>query len=123
MKLLALSSKFDPKMQFNSHVYMTAHAKLNFKRYITYLMIHKFLFSMFPHYRYIRKLERYDDFGPIGKVIPDRTNPFEAMTEDEFLMKFRLNKECTISLIQRIEHQLPHTLNNRGKHLCVTNVL
>lgn len=36
------------------------------------------------------------------------------MTEEEFLMRFQLSKECTLSLIARIEHRLPHALTNRG---------
>ena len=77
---------------------------------------------MFPHFRYIRNLECHEH-GHIRKVLSDRNNLFEAMKEDYSLMRFRLNKECTLSLIQMIEHQLPHALNNKGKHLCVSNVL
>ena len=75
----------------------------------------QFFFSMFPNFHYIRNIERLQH-DHIRRVVPDRSNPFEAMTEDEFLRRFRLNKECTLHLIQRIEHQLPQALNNKGKH-------
>lgn len=71
---------------------------------------------MFPQFRHIRNMDRHRH-GHIRRVVADRSNPFEAMTEDEFLRRFRLSKECTHSLIQRIDHQLPQTLNNKGEHI------
>lgn len=70
---------------------------------------------MFRHFRNLHNIDRHR-LDHIRRVIPDRSNPFEAMGEEEFLRRFRLTKECTLSLIQRIEHQLPQSLNNKGEH-------
>ncbi|MPC52720.1 hypothetical protein E2C01_046596 [Portunus trituberculatus] len=70
---------------------------------------------MFPHLRHIRNIERVHQ-RHIRRVMKDRSNPFEAMTEEEFLSRFRLTKECTLLLIGRIENRLPCALNNRILH-------
>ena len=40
------------------------------------------------------------------RVVPDRMNPFIAMSEDEFVERFRLRKESANSIIQEIQHDL-----------------
>ncbi|XP_064105765.1 putative nuclease HARBI1 [Macrobrachium nipponense] len=77
------------------------------------LHIYFIYFSMYRQFRHIRNLQRYQH-RHIRRVVTDRSNPFHAMTEEEFLMRFRLSKECTLSLIAQIEHRLPHALSNRG---------
>lgn len=55
--------------------------------------------------RYMRRSRR---------VVPDRMNPFVAMSDDEFVDQFRLKKESVNSIIQEIQHGLPVTNDRRG---------
>lgn len=49
------------------------------------------------------------------RLVRDRMDPFHSMTEDEFLSRFRLTKEATRDLIERVHPHLPQVENNRGK--------
>ena len=77
---------------------------------------------MFPRFRHIRNIERVRQ-GHIRTILTDRSNPFEAMTQEEFLRRFRLSKECTLSLIEKIENQFPDAINNKGKFVYASNFL
>lgn len=48
------------------------------------------------------------------RVVPDRMNPFVAMSDDEFVNRFRLKKESVNSIIQEIQHGLPVANDRRG---------
>lgn len=51
-------------------------------------------------------------------MIVDRMNPFQAMNDVEFLMRFRLSKDCVTNLIDTIQGQLPIAPDERGnKHV------
>ncbi|XP_037784295.1 putative nuclease HARBI1 [Penaeus monodon] len=64
-------------------------------------------------YQYLRAYERHA--LRLGRwILPDKMNPFHAMTEDEFVARFRLSKESTNVLIQKILHMLPVSLDGRG---------
>ncbi|KAK3889920.1 hypothetical protein Pcinc_006074 [Petrolisthes cinctipes] len=41
------------------------------------------------------------------RIVPDRSNPFEDLAEEQFLLRFRLSKECVLNLLQNITEQLP----------------
>ncbi|KAK3896205.1 hypothetical protein Pcinc_000127 [Petrolisthes cinctipes] len=42
------------------------------------------------------------------------SNPFEDLAEEEFLLRFRLSKECVLNLLQNITEQLPIAADARG---------
>lgn len=48
------------------------------------------------------------------RVVPDRMNPFIAMTEEEFVDRFRLKKDSVNSIIQEIQDDLPIAHDRRG---------
>lgn len=50
------------------------------------------------------------------RVVPDRMNPFTAMHDSEFVVRFRLNKESINGIIQEIQDQLPDSTDGRGKN-------
>lgn len=51
----------------------------------------------------------------IPRIIPlDRSNPMEYLTEEEFIMRYRLNKEAVMDLLQVITPNLRRIRNNRG---------
>lgn len=49
------------------------------------------------------------------RIVPDRTNPFTAMTDCEFTERFRLRKESVNDIIIKISDHLPHSTDKRGK--------
>lgn len=49
------------------------------------------------------------------RVVVYRMNPFTAMSETEFVDRFRLTKDSAHSLIQEITEHLPTTYDMRGK--------
>ena len=48
------------------------------------------------------------------RVVPDRMNPFQAMSDTEFTERFRLRKESENELIQEIQPSLPVANDKRG---------
>lgn len=44
-------------------------------------------------------------------------NPFTAMSDDEFVERFRLQKQSTLDLIEEIKDQLPAAIDSRGMFL------
>ncbi|KAK3886839.1 hypothetical protein Pcinc_009025 [Petrolisthes cinctipes] len=48
------------------------------------------------------------------RIVPDRSNPFEDLAEEQFLLRFRLSKECVLNLLQNITEQLPIAADARG---------
>ena len=51
------------------------------------------------------------------RVVPDRMNPFTAMTDGEFVERFRLKKESVNDVILKIGDHLPTSTDGRGKQL------
>lgn len=47
----------------------------------------------------------------------DRMDPFTAMTDEEFVDRFRLRKESVHHLIEEIRDQLPPANDRRGKFI------
>ena len=43
-------------------------------------------------------------------------NPFTAMSEDEFIDRFRLRKASMLDLIEKIKDHLPAPLDSRGNN-------
>ena len=70
---------------------------------------------MFPHLQHLRKLDRLQRVP--RRIVVDRMNPFQAMEGNEFIFRFRQNKEAIHQLIQTIQNDLSLTLNNRGKSI------
>ncbi|XP_069984663.1 putative nuclease HARBI1 [Penaeus vannamei] len=74
-------------------------------------------FSSSKLHKMLRQFEGFDwldQFERPPRRVVDKTNPFEAMTDREFLERFRLNKESTRHIIQQIHQNLPRTRNSRG---------
>ena len=51
----------------------------------------------------------------IRRIVADRMNPFIAMTDEEFIGRFRLRKESIHTIIQDIQDHLPAANDLRGK--------
>ncbi|KAG7177792.1 hypothetical protein Hamer_G027016, partial [Homarus americanus] len=51
----------------------------------------------------------------LRRIVGDRMNPFTAMSDAEFVDRFRLRKESVNSIIQEIQDQLPVANDKRGK--------
>lgn len=49
------------------------------------------------------------------RIVVDRMDPFQVMTEEEFVERFRLHKHTVQDLITDIENQVAVAVNNRGK--------
>ncbi|KAK3863125.1 hypothetical protein Pcinc_006043 [Petrolisthes cinctipes] len=47
-------------------------------------------------------------------IVPDRMDPFVAMTKEEFVDRFRLPKHSVVELIGEIQEQLPAANDRRG---------
>ena len=45
------------------------------------------------------------------QVISDRQNPFLNYSEDEFIDRYRLNKECVLTILAEIRDSLEPKLN------------
>ncbi|KAK3866705.1 hypothetical protein Pcinc_027779 [Petrolisthes cinctipes] len=57
--------------------------------------------------RNIRRMEERVRVRLRRRIVPDRSNPFQDLAEDEFFRHFRLSKECVLNLLQNITEQLP----------------
>ena len=51
------------------------------------------------------------------RIVVDRMDPFQAMTEEESVERFRLHKNIVQNLINDLEHQLVTTVDWRGKSI------
>lgn len=51
----------------------------------------------------------------IRRIVTDRMDPFQAMSEEEFIERFRFNKITVQNLINDLENQLLTTADQRGK--------
>lgn len=49
------------------------------------------------------------------RIVPDRMNPFTAMSDREFIERFRLKKESVNDIILKIGDHLPDSTDRRGK--------
>lgn len=49
------------------------------------------------------------------RIVTDRMDPFQAMSEVEFIERFRLHKITVQNLTNDLENQLLTTVDNRGK--------
>ena len=49
-------------------------------------------------------------------MVKDRQNPFDAYSEEEFIMRYCLSKECICGLIGEVEPHLPSARDGR----CIT---
>lgn len=49
------------------------------------------------------------------RIVVDRMDPFQAMTEAEFVERFRIRKNTAQDLINNLEDQLAVAANQRGK--------
>ncbi|KAK3890373.1 hypothetical protein Pcinc_005682 [Petrolisthes cinctipes] len=64
--------------------------------------------------RNIRRMEERVRVRLRRRIVPDRSNPFQDLAEDEFFLRFRLSKECVLNLLQNITEQLPIAADARG---------
>ena len=55
-------------------------------------------------------------------IFTDRMNPFTAMSEGEFVDRFRLRKASAHDLIEQIRGQLPAATDSRGMSQYSDNV-
>ena len=71
------------------------------------------------HWLQLRNIQRLEERATVRlrrKVIRDRSNPFEDLAEEEFLLRFRLSKECVLNLLENIRGQLPIAADARGMY-------
>ena len=47
-------------------------------------------------------------------MVKDRQNLFDAYSEEEFIMRYRVSKECIRGLIDEVEPHLPSARDGRG---------
>ena len=67
------------------------------------------------------EIDAWEDLGaweelaarPVRRFHP-RQDPFQVYTEEEFRQRYRLSKECVQNLLERIQHLLPESANERG---------
>lgn len=50
----------------------------------------------------------------VRRIVVDRMDPFQAMSDEDFTERFPLPKETIHSLIQHIQHQFPVARDKRG---------
>ncbi|XP_050724404.1 putative nuclease HARBI1 [Eriocheir sinensis] len=64
------------------------------------------------------QLEELDAEGVVGRrrrrIVTDRMNPFTAMSDDEFMDRFRVRKTSMYDLIEEIRDHLPAPNDSRG---------
>ncbi|XP_045107419.1 uncharacterized protein LOC123502263 [Portunus trituberculatus] len=48
------------------------------------------------------------------RIVKDRMNPFTSMSDEEFIDRFRLRKDSTHDLIEKIKDDLVATTDSRG---------
>ncbi|KAK4327633.1 hypothetical protein Pmani_001906 [Petrolisthes manimaculis] len=69
------------------------------------------------HWLQMRNMRRMEERVRVRlrrRIVPDRSNPFEDLVEEEFLLRFRLSKECVLNLLENITEQLPIAADARG---------
>ncbi|KAK4321342.1 hypothetical protein Pmani_007823 [Petrolisthes manimaculis] len=69
------------------------------------------------HWLQMRNMRRMEERVRVRlrrRIVPDRSNPFEDLAEEEFLLRFRLSKECVLNLLENITEQLPIAADARG---------
>ncbi|KAK4310001.1 hypothetical protein Pmani_018401 [Petrolisthes manimaculis] len=69
------------------------------------------------HWLQMRNMRRMEEKVRVRlrrRIVSDRSNPFEGLAEEEFLLRFRLSKECVLNLLQNITEQLPIAADTRG---------
>ena len=47
-------------------------------------------------------------------IARDRGNPFQALTEEEFIERYRLNKDAVSDLLDELRPVAPRIVNGRG---------
>lgn len=52
-------------------------------------------------------------------VLKDRSDPFISVSEDEFIQRFRLPKDCVRDLIDEISPRVPRVQPGKGTFTCV----
>lgn len=62
----------------------------------------------------VKKKKKIDALNIFQIIFANRTNPFTAMCEDEFINCFRLQKASAHDLTQQISDQLPVATDSRG---------
>lgn len=50
---------------------------------------------------------------PPRRIVKDRLDPFHAMSQEEFLSRFRFSKQAARDLVDRVTPQLPQAVENR----------
>ncbi|XP_026740914.1 putative nuclease HARBI1 [Trichoplusia ni] len=75
-------------------------------------------------YALINETDSEDDdyFCPRPRWFKERPNYFEEYDEHDFVIRFRLSKEATLSLLAKIEHRLEYT-SDRNKPISPVNQL
>jgi len=55
-------------------------------------------------------------------VVRDRMNPFQSYSNEEFVARYRVTKECVTELLETIRRRLAVVHNNRGEHNMYLNM-
>ena len=58
---------------------------------------------------------RTDEARLPRRLVTDRQNPFTAYSEEEFIQRYRLSKECIRTLLEQVEPHVPRAQDGRGR--------
>ena len=51
------------------------------------------------------------------RIFRQRIDPFDDCTDEEFIERFRLSKDCVTNLLNELRRHLPTSINRRGKSI------
>ena len=64
----------------------------------------------------VMEVEEVDEINSDRRLLEDRMDPFRLYDEGEFIRRYRLSKETTHSLIQRLQERFEPAVNFKGKN-------
>ncbi|XP_069997883.1 uncharacterized protein [Penaeus vannamei] len=72
---------------------------------------HNIRMDHFQHLQHLVALQRGASVERY--VVRDRMNPFQSYSNEEFVARYRVTKECVTELLETIRHRLAVVHNNR----------
>ncbi|KAK8404687.1 hypothetical protein O3P69_007736 [Scylla paramamosain] len=63
---------------------------------------------------HLQHADRADQARLPRRLVKDHQNPFAAYSEEEFVQRYRLSKECIHTLLGQVEPDLPRAKDGRG---------
>lgn len=68
---------------------------------------------------HLQHADRADQARLPRRLVKDHQNPFAAYSEEEFVQRYLLSKECIHTLLGQVEPDLPRAKDGRGKVNCI----